>query len=147
MDIASEFSILVEQIEDYEFRVKFDKPHQADLLMDEPNPLGHDSGPNAGRVLGAAIGNCLSASFLFCARRSGVKVQPIRTNVKVQIIRNENRRLRVGRVDVVIDPGLDDVEREKAKNCMAEFEDFCTVTQSVRRGIPVNVLVKGVDEE
>ena len=38
--------------------------------MDEPEPMGENSGPNAGKVLAAAIGNCLTASLLFCLQKA-----------------------------------------------------------------------------
>lgn len=146
-DVVNEFSISVDQINDFEFRVKFDGPHHPHLLMDEPPPLGQDSAPNAGRILAAAIGNCLSASLLFCSRRTGVTVDKIHTDVKVQIVRNENRRLRIGKVDVIIDPGLDAAAMQAAGRCLEMFEDYCTVTQSIRNGIPVNVTVKGAQPQ
>lgn len=142
--VVSEFSVAVDQVQDYEFRVKFDKENLGDLITDEPPPLGHDKGPNPTRLLVAAIANCLSASLLFCARKARVELGPIRTVAKVQVVRNENRRLRVGKVEVSIDPNLPESERENAARCLALFEDFCTVTQSVREGINVNVRVEGL---
>ena len=144
-EVVSEFSIVVDQVRDYEFLVKFDKQGLPDLAMDEPPPLGSNAGPSAARVLAAAIGNCLSASLLFCARKARVNLGPIRTEVKVRIVRNENQRLRVGAVEVTIDPHLEASEREKAQRCLGLFEDFCTVTESVRRGIDVQVTVKGFE--
>jgi uncharacterized OsmC-like protein len=143
-DPASEFTISMDQVRDYEFRVRFDKEGLPDLIMDEPPPLGHDAGPNPSRILAAAIANCLSASLLFCARRARVEVGPIHAEVKMQIVRNENKRLRVGKVEVVIDPHLPDAEKEKAARCLEIFEDFCVVTQSVRQGFEIAVSVKGV---
>lgn len=142
--LVSEFTIGIEQVKDYEFHVRFDKPEFAPLVMDEPPPLGRNAGPNAARVLAAAIGNCLSASLVFCAaRRAGLKLERVRTEVKVQIVRNENKRLRVGAVEILIDPGLGEQERDRLAECIPLFEDFCTVTESVRRGIDVRVKVKG----
>ncbi len=141
---VGEFSITVEQVEDYEFRVRFDREHHAELRMDEPPPLGSDRGPNASRVLAAAIGNCLSASLLYCARKARVAVGKIQTEVKVVIVRNETGRLRVGKVEVTVDPHIPEPEREKARRCLELFEDFCTVTQSVRQGIDVEVRVAGL---
>ena len=141
---ASEFTLSLEQVRDYEFRVKFDKEGLPDLILDEPAPLGHDAGPNPARILAAAIANCLSASLLFCARRARVELGPIHAEVKMQIVRNENKRLRVGKVEVVIDPHLPDAEKEKATRCLEIFEDFCVVTQSVRQGFDIAVSVKGV---
>jgi uncharacterized OsmC-like protein len=142
---ASEFTISIEQVRDYEFRVRFDKEHLAELVVDEPPPLGHDAGPSPSRLLAAAIGNCLSASLVFCARRARVDLQGIRTEVKVFIVRNEQKRLRVGSVEVVIDPNLSEADRAQAARCRGLFEDFCTVTQSIRDGIDVRVSVKGLE--
>ena len=142
-EIVNEFSLSVEQVRDYEFRVKFDKEQYAKMTMDEPEPLGRDSAPDAARVLAAAIGNCLSASLLFCIRKARVETGLIRTQVKVGIIRNENRRLRIGKVEVLIDPGIPESEKEKAARCLGLFEDFCTVSQSVRQGVDIAVSVKG----
>jgi organic hydroperoxide reductase OsmC/OhrA len=142
-EIVNEFSLSVEQVRDYEFRVKFDKEQYAEMTMDEPEPLGRDSAPDAARVLAAAIGNCLSASLLFCIRKARVVTGPIRTQVKVGIIRNENRRLRIGKVEVLIDPGIPESEKEKAARCLGLFEDFCTVSKSIRQGIDIAVSVKG----
>jgi uncharacterized OsmC-like protein len=139
---VSEFTVFVDQVRDYEFRVRFDKDGMSDLIMDEPPPLGRDAGPNPARILAASIASCLSASLLFCARRARVELGPIHTEVKMQMVRNQDKRLRVGKVEVVIDPHLREAEKEKARRCLEIFEDFCLVTQSVRQGIDVAVEVK-----
>ena len=141
-ELASEFTLSVDQIHDYAFRVRFDKPEIPDLTVDEPPPLGQNRGPNPSRLLAAAIANCLSASLLFCTRRARVELGPVHADVKMQLVRNENKRLRVGKVEVVIDPGLPAAERDKAARCLEIFEDFCIVTQSVRDGIDITVSVK-----
>lgn len=142
---VSEFTLVMDQVQDYEFRVRFDKEGLPDLILDEPPPLGRDAGPNPARILAAAIADCLSASLLFCARRARVELGPIHAEIKMQLVRNEQKRLRVGKVEVVIDPRLPEAEREKARRCLDIFEDFCVVTQSVRQGIDVSVEVKGLD--
>jgi len=142
--LVNELTVGIEQVDGYQFSVRFDKPHYAGLLMDEPPPLGRDQGPNAARVLAAAIGNCLCASLVFCAgRKAGVKLEHVRAEVKVQIVRNQDKRLRVGTVKVMIDPGLEPAAREQLAGCIGLFEDFCTVTQSIRQGVDVQVAVEG----
>jgi uncharacterized OsmC-like protein len=140
-----EFTIDMQQMEDYAFRVRFDKEQFPPLDMDEPVPLGNDSGPNASRVLAAAIGNCLSASLLFCARKGHVAIGPIRTTVTVRTARNERKRLRIVGVHVEIDPQVAEPDRQQALRCLDLFEDYCVVTQSIRQGIPVEVTVKGME--
>ena len=142
---VGEFNISMELIDNYKFLVQFDKPYNQ-LVLDEPPPLGKDEGPNASRILAAAIGNCLSASFLFCARKARARIEKLRTEVRVQLVRNERGRLRIGRVWVRIDPHIHSEEQRQALRCMELFEDFCVVTQSVRNGIPVNVHVVGLSE-
>ncbi len=136
------FSITIDQIEDYEFRIKFDKEQYQDLSMDEPPPLGKDTAPNPSRLLAAAIGNCLCASFLFCTRKVRADLRGIHAKVSVWQARNEQGRLRIGRVEVVIEPRFDTPDAAKIERCLGMFEEYCVVTQSVRKGIEVSVSVK-----
>jgi organic hydroperoxide reductase OsmC/OhrA len=140
--VASTFSLHVEQIDGFEYRVKFDKEQFAPLVLDEPAPLGHDTAPNAARILAAAIGNCLSASLLFCLQRAKVAAPSVSAKVDVEIVRNDARRLRVGKVDVTLHTNLA-ADDPALAGCLTTFEDFCVVTQSVRQGIDVAVHVVG----
>jgi uncharacterized OsmC-like protein len=139
---AGFFSITLERVQDYEFRVKFDKAQFQELMLDEPPPLGKDAGPNASRLLAAAVGNCLSASLAFCSQKSRVPLHGLNTKVDVRLTRNEKGRLRIGNIDVEIEPVFEQVYAEKAKRCLGLFEDYCTVSQSFRAGIPISVSVK-----
>jgi uncharacterized OsmC-like protein len=142
---VSQFTIAIDQVRDYEFRVRFDKPNLPELILDEPPPLGRDAGPNPSRLLAAAIGNCLAASLLFCVRKARANLESLHTEVKVEIVRNEAKRLRVGRVEVAIEVGLPEADKAAARRCLPRFEDFCTVTQSIREGMDVQVTIKGLD--
>jgi len=134
------FVIAIERVEGYEFRVRFDKEQYAELHADEPAPLGHDSAPNAARLLAAAIGNCLSASLVFCASKSKTGLADLTSEVRVELVRNENKRLRIGQVNVTLKPVLTGSASLDA--CLDVFEDFCVVTESVREGIDVQVGVE-----
>jgi organic hydroperoxide reductase OsmC/OhrA len=131
----------------YEFNVRFDKPQFAALLLDEPPPLGGDRGPNASRLIAAAVANCLSASLLFCiVGKFKQAIGPLRTRVHAELARNEQGRVRIGRIEVTIRlaEAVDGITH--AQRCLAQFEDFCVVTESVRRGIPVGVRVVDASE-
>lgn len=138
----SEFSITLDRIRDFEFRVKFDKEHFGELLMDEPEPLGGDRAPNAARILAAAVGNCLSASLLFCMQKSRARVRSMHTGVKVRMGRNQKNRMRISGIEVEIEPAYEPEDQPRLDRCLELFEDFCVVTQSVRQGIDVAVKVR-----
>lgn len=140
----TEFTISIDQVQDFEFRVRFDNPQHAEMTVDEPAPLGKDAGPAASRLLAAAIGNCLSASLLMCARKSRVEMGLMHTRVSTRIERSEKGRLRIVGVDVELDPAIAVSDRQNAQRCLDLFEDYCTVTQSVREGFPIKVTVKGL---
>lgn len=128
--------------EGYQFDTAFDGEKMANLLLDEPEPLGQDEGPNAARVLGAAVGNCLSASLLFCLRRARVNVEGMQTRVHGTITRNEKGRLRVQTVAVQILTEIPPEDQSRVDRCLAVFEDFCIVSGSVRKGIDIDVEVE-----
>jgi uncharacterized OsmC-like protein len=140
--VVSRFDIRVEQVDGFEFRVKFDNDAFAPLDMDEPAPLGRDVAPNAVRILAAAIGNCLAASLVFCLRRAKVRAEGVAADVSVEIARNESRRLRVGKVAVTLHTSIP-ADDPALMSCLGTFEDFCVVTASVRQGIDVAVRVEG----
>jgi uncharacterized OsmC-like protein len=127
----------------YNFKANFgnDWPY---FSMDEPAPLGENAGPNAVRVLAAAVGNCLSASALYCLRRSRIEVSGLTTTVTAKIIRNEKGRLRIGGIHVRMELRVHGEEVARMRRCLDIFEDFCVVTQSVRDGIDVNVAIETV---
>ncbi|HSK11053.1 MAG TPA: OsmC family protein [Vicinamibacterales bacterium] len=136
-------TVSVKLKEAYEFLATFDKfPGAAPILLDEPPPLGEGHGPNAAALVGAAVGNCLAASLLFCLRRSRVEVDALESKVTVRVARLDGGRLRIAGIDVVIDPGLaPGHDPARFDRCKGLFEEFCTVTQSIRKGIPVEVSV------
>ncbi len=138
---AGAFRIQLELVDGYEFRIRFDKESMGELRTDEPPPLGHDAGPNPSRLLAAAIGNCLAASLLFCARRAKVPIGRITAEADVTLVRNERKRLRIGAVSVVLRPEIDG-DPALLSGCLGDFEDFCVVTQSVRDGFDVEVKVE-----
>lgn len=58
-----------------------------------------------------------------------------------ELTRNALGRLRIGRLGVTIRLDDDAGSLKHLDRCLAQFEDFCVVTESVRQGIPVGVRV------
>jgi uncharacterized OsmC-like protein len=111
------------------------------LYADEAPPLGTGTGPTPVQLLAAAVGNCLAASLLFALRKFKQAPEPIRAQVEPVVGRNEQKRMRVQRLKVRLDLGVPADRLQHLDHALAQFEDFCTVTASVRAAIPVDVEV------
>jgi len=139
--MSDTFSIELRQVADYQFDVRFDHPAVPHLRTDEAAPLGADAGPNPSRLLLAAVANCLSASLLFAMRKFKNEPSPLRTVATATLARNERNRIRVASIAVDLHLGIPAASIAMAERILAQFEDFCVVTQSVRAAIPVSVRV------
>ncbi|NLK26047.1 MAG: OsmC family protein [Euryarchaeota archaeon] len=132
-----EFATTIVHEERYRFRIDFGTEKLEPMFMDEPEPLGTGRYPNAGRLLAAAVGNCLCASFLFCMEKSRAEVSGLRADVETTLQRNEHGRLRITRIAVKMFAQTEN--GPKLDRCREIFEDFCIVSQSVKQGIDVDV--------
>jgi organic hydroperoxide reductase OsmC/OhrA len=142
MSEEGRFTIHLEQQEDYQIVARFDWKRAADLLMDEPPPLGETSGPNASRLLAAAAANCLSASLLYCLAKEEPPARSLRTEATCILVRNDKKRLRIGGLEVRLIAGDTLLRSKRFDRCKTLFEDFCVVSASIRDGIPIKVVVE-----
>lgn len=136
----AQFTFTLEQQEDYAFLVRFDDDLPA-LLTDEPPPLGKGAGPNPSRLIAAGVANCLSASLLFALRKFKNEPGKLTATVTAQLGRNEQKRLRIMRMDVELRFAAKAAELAQLERILQTFEDYCVVTQSVRSGFPVGLAV------
>jgi len=90
------FSVSLARHRSYQFQVDFQERDLPALTLDEPPPLGEGRGPNASRVLAAAVGDCLSASLLYCLERAKIPVSDFEATVEGELVRNERGRMRIG---------------------------------------------------
>ena len=128
-------------LQGYEFSVEFDAEGMPKLLLDEQKPAGQNLGPNPTRLLSAAVGHCLSSSLIYCLLKARVKIECIETTVRTRIARNKEGYLRVEHIEVQINLDVAEEDKSRIPRCKEIFENYCTVTQSVRSGIEVNVNV------
>jgi uncharacterized OsmC-like protein len=124
------FTVDIEQVGEREFRVRF-----------EGTEFTHG---DPAQLLASAIGSCLSASLAHCLRKSRVEAGPVKARVTTRVARADRGKMRVAGVEVELDAGVAEEDRERARRCVGLFEDYCTVTQSVREGFPIGVSVKGM---
>ncbi|MDA3913278.1 OsmC family protein [Oleiagrimonas sp.] len=135
------FGLSLEQVDNYEFRVRFDETSIPDLTTDESEPLGGGTGPNPARLLVAAVANCLAASLLFALRKFKNEPGSLRATAKASLARNQAGRWRVERMAVDLHLSDPSADLEHLERIIGQFEDFCIVTQSVRQGVAVDVRV------
>ena len=145
MSEIRQFTLHLEHVEDFEFKVRFDWPSVPDLLLDEPTPLGSQGGPNAARLIAAGVANCLCASLLFCLQKSHNMPGGVSATVTGSIDRNDKGRLRLVGIDVDLTLAGIPEDRSRLERCLNLFEDYCVVTQAVRDGIPIGVRVLDVN--
>jgi organic hydroperoxide reductase OsmC/OhrA len=128
----------VDQAERYRFEVSYPGTGLRPLTVDEPAPVGAGAGPDPALALAGAVGHCLSSTLFNTLERSHVRATPIRTTVTITFGRNAAGRKRVVGLEVQIECApLNESDRERFDRSVAIFEDYCTVTGSVREGIRV----------
>ncbi|MDX1492110.1 MAG: OsmC family protein [Pseudohongiellaceae bacterium] len=133
-----QFSISLRLVENYLFNIDFGE--FGNLLADEPEPIGAGEGPNPAAMLAASVANCLCASLLFAVRK--YKEDPGEINAKITgTMGRIDGLLRITHFSVDINLGVASDTLQNIDKVLTQFENFCTVTQSVRRGIAVDVNV------
>ena len=117
-----------------------------ELFLDETNDDPEVKlGVTPARLLGMAVMGCLSSSFLFCMSKRNFTPEEFRAEAEVTAGRNEEGRLRILEIKVNLYPKFSDPEaKARLEECRKVFEKFCTVTASVRDGIPITTSI--IDE-
>jgi uncharacterized OsmC-like protein len=133
------FVTKLELIDGYKFDVKYDVDYMPNLVVDETKPAGEGSGPNPTRMLATAVGHCLSSSLIYCLGKARIPVNKLETTATTNLFRNEKGRLRIKSIDIKMNVKVNPEDKTRVNRCLTIFEDYCTVTQSIRKGIQVNV--------
>lgn len=121
--------VRLHQRQDYQFDA-----HLGDGLphaVRQPPPLGR-APPSPTQLLASAVGNCLAASLLFALRKYKQSADPLACEVTLHTGRNAEKRLRVLDIQVRITLGVPAEAVDHLERILGSFEDFCTVTASVR---------------
>lgn len=138
--MSNEIEVILKQEKDFRFAIDFGAGIPV-LHGDEAAPLRGGTGPNPVQLLTAAVGNCLSDSLFFALKKFKQDAQGITTKASASVSRNAENRLRVARIQVELRLGAPAATIEPLQRVMDQFESFCTVAQSVGRGIPIEVMV------
>lgn len=132
--------VTLRQQQDFQFEIDFGA-NVPKLIGDEHPPLGQGRGPTPVQLLAAAVGNCLSDSLLFAFAKFKQHPEPLQCEVSAEVGRNAEGRLRVLGLQATLTMGVPGDTLDHLERVIGSFEDYCTVTQSVKAGIPVTVSV------
>lgn len=94
-------------------------------------------------MLMAAVANCLGASLLFALQKFIQDPGTLLATATPTAECNKHKRLRITGTRVQIAPGRTAAEMEHLDRVLSQFEDFCTVSMSVRQSIPIALEVTG----
>lgn len=136
----STIHVQLQQKQDYQFDISFGAA-VPNIMGDEPAPLGAGQGPSPVQLLAAAVGNCLSDSLLFALRKFKQAPEPMRCEVRADVGRNAEGRLRVLGIKATLTLGVPAASLQHLDRVLAQFEAYCTVTQSVGQGIAIETEV------
>jgi uncharacterized OsmC-like protein len=132
------FKVKLTLLENYLFQIDFGD--FGNIMSDEAPPLGDGEGPNPMRLLAASIANCLAASLVFAVRKFKEDPGQVSAEVSGKLERIDGRwRVQKMAVELHLDNSSENLPH--LERVLAQFEDFCIVTQSVREGIEVDVSV------
>ena len=133
-------SVTITRQSGYQFLVDFGSA-LPQLLADEPAPLGQGAGPAPDHMLLAAVANCLSASLLFSLQKFKQDPGTLVATATPEMGRNADKRLRITGINVKLELGHAAADIQHIDRVLAQFEDFCTVSMSVRQGIAIHVQI------
>lgn len=138
--VEKTITVELRQRSNYQFGIEFNEGIPQ-LMSDEPAPLGEGKGPSPVQMLAASVGNCLSDSLFFALAKFKQKPEPIHTTVNAMVGRNAEGRMRVLHIEAKIHLGVEASKLEHLDRALEQFQEFCTVTQSVGQGIPIHIRV------
>ncbi|NMC07345.1 MAG: OsmC family protein [Candidatus Lokiarchaeota archaeon] len=145
-DEGSTVAIGIAWEKDLTFKVSFEGLDVPSLRVDETNKIEADMiGVTPARLLASAVGSCLASSLMFCMSKRNVQLDTFTARAQARTGRDPDGRLRVQEISVDLLPRTTDPAAiKRLAECKKVFEKFCTVTESVRKGI--KVVVNVVDE-
>ncbi|MHB2208940.1 OsmC family protein [Methylobacterium sp. CM6257] len=137
-------TIRITQVADYVFTVDFGGALPA-LRTDEAPPIGGGTGPFPEQLLISGVANCLCASLVFALGKFRQEANGVAAEAECRVARNAEGRLRVAGIEVRIRLGATAAEMPRIDRVLEQFERFCTVSESVKAGVPVSVSVADRD--
>ncbi len=90
-------------------------------------------------LMGAAVGNCLSASLVFCLSKKRVNLKNLKTMITLKRKRNDKGYWSISEIVVDLQPEIAEEDRARFDQCVEIFRNYCIVSNSIETGIPLTV--------
>lgn len=133
-------TLTISHVGNYRFLVDFGMPPR--LATDEPVPIGEGTGPSPEQLLAAGVVNCLCASLFFALTKYRQDGAGLSAKAEISTCRNDKGRLRIDGIAVTLRLGARDYDADLLARALGQFENFCTVSESVKAGVPVAVSIE-----
>src|SRR5204862_6741843 len=108
---------------------------------DHPPPSVQGA-PDAAELVSAAVDDSGPTSRITTLDKSCATAESMTKTVVTNVERNEAGKFRISEIDVQLVPQVAGDAPTSRGRYESLLEDFCIVTESVRRGVPVSVSVK-----
>lgn len=129
----------------YSFDVHFSSATPAHIATDAAPPLGQGEGPDSGMLLAASVANCLAGSMSFMLNKyKNVAVQ-VGATAQAHASSTPEHGQRISAISVDLRLGAPASTYRLLDRALAQYEDLCVVTKSVRAAIPVHIRVYDCD--
>ncbi len=126
------------------FRGNLGKLKVDELYIDLRTERRNDRiGSSPVKLLGLSILSCLAASFEFCIEKKNISLSDLEGRAEVTVARNSKNFWRLKKIDVEIVPKIDNPELlKRIDQCKKLFEQYCIISESLKKGIEINVNLK-----
>ncbi len=115
-----------------EFKISFDTPR---------NHGGNERHPCPDQLFLASITGCLMNTFLYYRSHLGVETMDIRISAEAEIQLVNPLGYRVKEIDVHIHVWSTEEEVDLNTTCAERARDYCHLTKSIEKAIPINVTI------
>ncbi len=136
-EYKSEVGISLE--EEMIFKCELGQIKMSDLYIDEQHKKSKDKvGPNPSKLLALSVLGCMSASFAFCLQKKDFSLSDFEGKAFIISKRNEKGIWRIKKIKIELHPKIDTPKmRERADQCQKFFEQFCIISESLKKGIEI----------
>ena len=108
------------------------------LQFDMPTDFGGKSrSPCPDELFFSAIGGCLVTTFLYFKNRLDLKLLGLRVSVQGTVGSVGLKGYRIKSIKTALYVEVDEKETVKAEKCAELAKEFCHLTRSLERGVPI----------